>query len=145
MKIISHPLHCLTIKIVASLAITLCNLSTPAFAQDTSTATDSETTSTSHLDLSSNECLKRLDNTDVVIASIAFKDGLNSAGQLKELIKRKPWGVGTPATADEIKAQLDVQSPFLIITLSKEQVLTLDDHRDIIKWVLVQSTSSSCG
>ena len=63
---------------------------------------------------------------------------------MKELLKRKPWGAGTPDTADEIEAQLNTQSPFLIITLTKKQVLTLDDHRDIIRWVLVQSTSKSC-
>ncbi len=139
----SHLLHCLPVKFLASLVVALAfsSHSTLTIAQ----STDSDTTSTSHVDLSSNECLKQLNDTDTVIASIAFNDGLNSAEQLKELIKRKPWGVGTPATGDEIKAQLEVQSPFLIITLTKAQVLTLDDHRDIIRWVLVQSTSTSCG
>lgn len=98
----------------------------------------------SHRKLSNNECLKKLDNSDLVIASIAFKDGLNSSAQIKELLKRKPWGAGTADTDDEIKAQLDTQSPFLIITLTKEQALTLDNHRDIIRWILVQSTSKPC-
>lgn len=133
-----HPVNLLT---GLAMALLLCCCSTLTIAQ----SDDAEdTTSTSHLDLSSNECLKKLDDNDIVIASIAFTDGLNSAEQLKELLKRKPWGVGTPATADEIKTQLEVQSPFLIITLTKEQVLTLDDHRDIIRWVLVQSTTTTC-
>ena len=114
---------------------------TAAVRADTSKETAN---TTSHRDLSSNECLKKLDNADRVIASIAFKDGLNSSAQLKELVKRRPWGAGTADTADEIKAQLNTQSPFLIITLTKEQALTLDNHRDIIRWVLVQSTSKSC-
>ena len=107
-------------------------------------ATGNNAASSSHLDLSSNERLKKLSANDIVIASIAFKDGLDSTGQIKELVNRRPWGIGTPETADEIKKQLETQSPFLIITLTKEQVLKLDDHRDIIRWVLVQSPTTAC-
>lgn len=108
------------------------------------TTNTKDTDSTSHLDLSSNECLKNLDNNDLVITSIAFKDGLDGSRQLKELVKRRPWGAGTANTTEEIKSQIETQSPFLIITLTKEQALTLDKHRDIIRWILVQSTSKSC-
>ncbi len=155
------PLHSLPVNLsanplanfLASLAIILpiYTASSPATAQATedestgSEASDSARTSSSHLDLSSNDCLKQLDDTDIVIASMAFVDGLNGFAQLKELVARRPWGVGTPDTADEIKSQMETQSPFLIISLTKAQVLTLDDHRDIIKWVLVQSTSQVCG
>ena len=126
----------------ATILVVLLNVAgTAAVRADTSKETAN---TTSHRDLSSNECLKKLDNADRVIASIAFKEGLNSSAQLKELVKRRPWGAGTADTADEIKAQLNTQSPFLIITLTKEQALTLDNHRDIIRWVLVQSTSKSC-
>lgn len=113
---------------------------TGAATQDSTNSSSSK----SHRDLSTNECLKQLNDADQVIASIAFKDGLDSAEQFKELVRRRPWGVGTFATADEIKSQLKTQSPFLIITLTKKQALTLDDHRDIIRWVLVQSINKPC-
>ena len=99
---------------------------------------------TTHLDLSSNECLKQLTDTDPVIISIAFKDGATGFGQLQELVSRNPWGTITAATQKEIDDQIVTQSPFLIITLTKKQALTLDDHRDIIRWTLVQSTTKTC-
>lgn len=157
MKKFVHLAVFLTEKLIAFAAFVLLALAivvipgtatTVAVAQSatqaTSQVTGNNTTSSSHLDLSSNECLQKLNAKDIVIASIAFKDGLNSAEQFKELVKRRPWGIGTPETAVEIKKQLETQSPFLIITLTKEQVLTLDDHRDIIRWVLVQSPVTAC-
>ncbi len=104
----------------------------------------SESASSSHLDLSTNECLNNLNDHDIVIASIAFNDGVAGHSQLKELVSRQPWGALTAGTVKEIRQQLDTLSPFLIITLTKKQVLTLDNHRDIIRWVLVQSTTKPC-
>jgi len=126
----------------ATVLVILLNAASAEFAG--ANTKDSNADSTSHLDLSSNECLKKLGDNDPVIASIAFKDGLDGSGQLKELVKRRPWGAGTANTAEEIKSQIETQSPFLIITLTKAQALTLDKHRDIIRWILVQSTSKSC-
>lgn len=97
-----------------------------------------------HLDLSSNKCLQQLADNDPVIVSIAFRDGANGFGQLKELVERSPWGRVTATTKEEIQKQIDTQSPFLIITLTKKQALILDDHRDIIRWTLVQSTNKVC-
>lgn len=113
------------------------NLSTGIKTEDTSSAISPD-------DLSSNECLKQLDDYDEVIASIAFKDGVAGFTQLEELVKRKPWGSITDVTKTEIEQQLEAQSPFLIITLTKQQALTLDNHRDIILWILVQSTTKPC-
>ncbi len=124
--------------------ILLCVLSAASTTEVAANNGNKTASSTPERDLKNNACLKKLDSSDIVIASIAFKDGLNSSAQLKELVKRKPWGAGTPATSEEIQTQLDTQSPFLIITLTKKQALTLDNHRDIIRWVLVQSTSKSC-
>ena len=107
------------------------------------TGTD-DTQSTSHLDLNSNECLKQLGGSDIVIASIAFKDGVTGFSQLQELVKRRPWGNVGEKTREEIQTQLDTQSPFLIITLTKNQALSLENHRDIIRWVLVQSPTRPC-
>ena len=98
MKSHLHPLHSLSKGLIASLLASMAvilifsSTSTLAVAQ----SNDGDSTSSSHLDLSSNECLKKLSDNDIVIASIAFIDGLNSSEQLKELVKRKPWGVGTP-------------------------------------------------
>lgn len=135
------------VTVVATAVIA--GLATPnsvAYAQTTSANNTGDNTqeSKSHRQLSSNDCLRKLDDNDLVIASIAFKDGLDGSAQLNELVSRKPWGTGTPDTAEEIKSQLETKSPFLIITLTKNQALTLDDHRDIIRWVLVQSTSKTC-
>jgi len=105
---------------------------------------DDNENSLTHLSLSSNECLKQLAANDPVIVSIAFKDGATGFGQLKELVSRNPWGSITADTQKEIDDQLATQSPFLIITLTKKQALTLDDHRDIIRWTLVQSTTKTC-
>ena len=129
------------ITLMTALVLVLNAAGTATLFANTSNSSESVA---SGRDLSNNECLKKLDRSDLVIASIAFKDGLNSSAQLKELLKRRPWGAVTPQTEEEIKTQLDTQSPFLIITLTKEQALTLDNHRDIIRWVLVQSTSKSC-
>ena len=140
-------LHTYFMSVFMALVFVVGVLSSATIAQANDEANNQvkdDASSTSHRDLASNECLQKLNNSDLVIASIAFIDGLDSSNQFKELVKRKPWGEGTPQTADEIKEQLDTQSSFLIITLTKEQVLTLDDHRDIIRWVLVASPSKTC-
>lgn len=125
-------------------AILLCaNASAQTTAAETPSSDNSNATS-SYLDLSTNECLNKLSSNDPVIASIAFKDGVTGFSQLKELVERKPWGEISATTAKEIEAQIETQSPFLIITLTKEQTLTLDNHRDIIRWILVQSTTTTC-
>ena len=105
---------------------------------------EDKSASNSHRNISSNECLQKLSDDDTVIASIAFKDGVTGFAQLEELVKRNPWGSITDVTKKEIEQQLNTQSPFLIITLTKQQTLKLDEHRDIIRWVLVQSTTKSC-
>ncbi len=122
----------------------LCLATLLLFCTSAAVAQSTDSTSTSHLDLSSNECLKQLNADDIVIASIAFNGGLDSMDQLKELVRRKPWGNGTEKTTEEIQTQLETQSPFLVITLTKQQALTLDNHRDIIKWILVQSPTKVC-
>lgn len=114
-----------------------------AASQVTAQNADDENSLT-HLDLSSNKCLQQLADSDPVIVSIAFRDGAAGFGQLKELVNRNPWGSVTAVTKEEIEKQINTQSPFLIITLTKKQVLTLDDHRDIIRWTLVQSTTKVC-
>jgi len=80
----------------------------------------------------------------IIDADGAFKDGATGFGQLQELVSRNPWGTITAATQKEIDDQIVTQSPFLIITLTKKQALALDDHRDIIRWTLVQSTTKTC-
>ncbi len=138
-----------TIATVIAISLTLA-FSPVAHAQSTDDQTTAaaqsadKATSTSHLNLRDNECLNALDDRDIVIASIAFKDGVNGFDQLKELVKRKPWGIVNSDTRKEIEDQIKTLSPFLIIRLTKKQALTLDDHRDIILWVLVQSTSKPC-
>lgn len=96
--------------------------------------------------LENNDCLKKLKDTDEVFVSAAFHDGAGGFGQLVELISRKPWGVAVRASMQmEIEKLIKQQSPFLMVTMTKKQALQLESHRDLIKWILVQSTETSCG
>jgi len=85
--LITSPLKASALKTapavtLATILVLLLNLTgTTLVTADTSKETKSS--ASSRRDLSSNECLKKLDNSDLVIASIAFKDGLDSSTQLK--------------------------------------------------------------
>lgn len=94
--------------------------------------------------LSANACLQQLNDTDEVVVTAAFHNGIGGFGQLKELIARNPWGSVNEATQQQLDQLIDELSPFLIVTLSKQQALVLDEHRDLIKWILVQSTDKTC-
>ncbi len=95
--------------------------------------------------LSANPCLQQLDDRDKVVVTAAFHDGTGGYDQLKELIARKPWGTIGLAVQAQLDQLVDELSPFLIVEITKKQALTLDAHRDLIKWILVQSTDKSCG
>ena len=97
------------------------------------------------LNLNNNKCLQTLNDNDKVIVSAAFHSGAEGFTQLKELIGRKPWGEAAyPALDEEIKTLINQESPFLIATMTKSQALQLEQHRDLIKWILVQSTEKAC-
>lgn len=96
--------------------------------------------------LHNNNCLQQLKDTDEVMVSAAFHDGAGGFSQLKELINRKPWGVAIRHTMQaEIDKLIKQESPFLMVKMTKKQALKLESHRDLIKWILVQSTETVCG
>ena len=94
--------------------------------------------------LSANPCLQQLNDRDEVVVTAAFHEGTAGFGQLKELIARKPWGSVRASLQSQLDQLIDEVSPFLIVKLTKKQALELDSHRDLIKWVLVQSTNRTC-
>ena len=95
--------------------------------------------------LSNNKCLMALSDSEQIIVTAAFHQGANGFGQLQQLIERKPWGNNLRSSlTQEIDKLINEASPFLIVTLTKKQALMLEDHRDLIKWILVQSTSKPC-
>ena len=94
--------------------------------------------------LSNNSCLSQLNDRDEVVVTAAFHDGTAGFGQLKELIARKPWGTVGAITQSQLDQLINELSPFLIVKLTKKQALVLDSHRDLIKWILVQSTDKAC-
>ena len=94
--------------------------------------------------LSANPCLQQLNDRDEVVVTAAFHDGTAGFGQLKELIARKPWGSVRASLQSQLDQLIDEVSPFLIVNITKKQALELDSHRDLIKWVLVQSTNRTC-
>ena len=95
--------------------------------------------------LQNNECFMNLRDTDKVIVTAAFHSGAEGFAELQQLVDRKPWGEALSTAQREEIARLEKEaSPFLIITLSKKQALVLEDHRDLIKWILVQSTTTPC-
>jgi len=95
--------------------------------------------------LADNECFARLSDSDKVIITAAFHSGAEGFTELQELIARKPWGEAvTTAQRKEIATLEKQASPFLIMTLTKKQALVLEEHRDLIKWILVQSTTTPC-
>jgi len=95
--------------------------------------------------LNNNKCLQTLNDNDNVIVSAAFHSGAGGFIQLKELMARKPWGEAAyPALDEEIETLVKQESPFLIATMTKAQALLLEQHRDLIKWILVQSTEKAC-
>lgn len=95
--------------------------------------------------LHNNDCLQQLKDTDEVMVSAAFHDGAGGFGQLKELINRKPWGAAIRYTMqEEINKLIRQESPFLMVKMTKKQALQLESHRDLIKWILVQSTETAC-
>jgi len=96
-------------------------------------------------DLSNNPCLHQLADGDEVVVTAAFYDGTGGFSQLEELIDRKPWGSIGTALQSQLDQLVDELSPFLIVKLTKKQALALDSHRDLIKWILVQSTDKVCG
>ena len=121
----------------------------PALANTPNTSQDNEALlladSSDKQNLHNNKCLQTLNDNDKVIVSVAFHSGAGGFTQLKELISRKPWGEAAhPALDEEIKTLIKQQSPFLIATMTKSQALQLEDHRDLIKWILVQSTEKAC-
>jgi len=89
-------------------------------------------------------CLRQLASQDEVIVSVAFHNGTGGFGQLKELIERQPWGTADVNLQTQLDKLVDELSPFLIVKINKKQALALDDHRDLIKWILVQSTDKAC-
>ncbi len=95
--------------------------------------------------LTNNKCLMALGDREQIIVTAAFHEGANGFGQLQQLIDRKPWGDEIRSTLkQEIEQLIREASPFLIVTLTKSQALILEDHRDLIKWILIQSTSKPC-
>ncbi len=95
--------------------------------------------------LTNNECLMALDDREEIIVTAAFHDGAGGFGQLQQLLDRKPWGDAVRSSLKlEIEKLINEASPFLIVTLTKKQALMLEEHRDLIKWILVQSTSKPC-
>jgi hypothetical protein len=95
--------------------------------------------------LSNNKCLMALSDSEQIIVTAAFHEGANGFGQLQQLLDRKPWGSDVRSSVkQEIEKLINEASPFLIVTLTKKQALMLEDHRDLIKWILVQSTSKPC-
>ena len=87
----------------------------------------------------------QLQDSDKVIVTAAFHSGAEGFADLQSLIQRKPWGEALSSVQrEEIKKLQKEASPFFIMTLSKKQALLLEDHRDLIKWILVQSTTTPC-
>ena len=114
-------------------------------AKDTKTNTIQLAATDPAQHLSNNKCLMALGDREQIIVTAAFHDGANGFGQLKQLIERKPWGDEIRSTLTQEIEQLKKEaSPFLIVRLTKKQALMLEDHRDLIKWILVQSTSKPC-
>lgn len=95
--------------------------------------------------LNNNKCFVQLQDSDKVIVTAAFHSGGEGFADLQQLIARKPWGEALSTSQREEIEQLEKEgSPFLVVTLSKKQALVLEDHRDLIKWILVQSTTTPC-
>lgn len=95
--------------------------------------------------LNNNKCLKTLADNDKIVVSAAFHEGAGGFRQLKKLLDREPWGyVADPVLQQELDTLLKQKSPFLIATMTKKQALLLESHRDLIKWILVQSTEKAC-
>lgn len=113
---------------------------TPAASADGNTPTISPAEK-----LSANPCLMQLRDHDEVVVTAAFHNGTGGFGQLKELIERKPWGTIGIKIQSQLDQLVEELNPFLILTLTKKQALELDSHRDLVKWVLVQSTEKACG
>ena len=131
-----HPVRMmLNTGIILLLAIVLSAAHNPATASDAASPAEK---------LSANACLQQLNDNDEVVVTAAFHDGIGGFGQLKELIARNPWGSVNDVTQQQLDQLIDELSPFLVVTLSKQQALVLDDHRDLIKWILVQSTDKTC-
>jgi hypothetical protein len=95
--------------------------------------------------LSANACLQQLADKDEVVVTAAFHDGIGGFKQLEELIARNPWGNVEESIQTQLDKLVDELSPFLIVKVNKKQALMLDSHRDLIKWILVQSTDKACG
>ena len=95
--------------------------------------------------LSANACLQQLADKDEVVVTAAFHDGIGGFKQLEELIARNPWGNVEDSIQSQLDKLVDELSPFLIVKVNKKQALMLDSHRDLIKWILVQSTDKACG
>ncbi len=121
-----------------TLLLCLCTLPFSA-SKATSTSPTNETS------LQDNKCLQQLKDTDLVVVSAAFHDGTGGFSQLKELTSREPWGNAVSIDMKEsLEKLLRDHSPFLILQMTKKQAIVLDDHRDLIKWVLVQSLEKTC-
>ena len=129
----------LPLSFVLLIVLTLYSLGTHAEAED-----KPATVSPAEL-LSANPCLQQLKDKEEVVITAAFHDGTGGFGQLKELIARKPWGTVGTTLQSQLDQLVEELSPFLIVNLTKKQALTLDSHRDLIKWILVQSTDKACG
>jgi len=94
--------------------------------------------------LRDNSCLSQLSDRDEVVVTAAFHDGAAGFEQLQELIARKPWGTIGVKVQSQLEQLTNELSPFLVISITKKQALALDSHRDLIKWILVQSTDKEC-
>lgn len=128
--------HCQLRRLLGSLLILL-TLNSPVIAQDKPVVSPAES-------LSANACLQQLNDNDEVVVTAAFHEGIGGFGQLEELIARKPWGSIGVAIQTQLDQLIEELSPFLIVKVTKKQALALDSHRDLIKWILVQSTDTVC-
>ena len=136
----------LTPATIAASFVTLL-FSTTAFSAESYVTTQPivVTENSSDRTLNTNKCLQSLSENDKLVVSAAFHDGAGGFRQLEELLAREPWGyVADPVLQAELDTLVKQQSPFLIATMTKKQALLLENHRDLIKWILVQSTEKAC-
>lgn len=144
------------ISLVAALITGITLYASTPFAGETKSNTNatapSETTAqiviagnSDEQNLNNNKCLQSLNDNDKIVVSAAFHEGAGGFRQLKEFLAREPWGyVADLAMKQEIDTLIKQESPFLIVTMTKKQALLLESHRDLIKWILVQSTEKAC-
>lgn len=134
-------------SLIANFSIVSSSLADKTSANQTIDATDTILVADNNAEqnLNNNKCLKTLGDNDKIVVSAAFHEGAGGFRQLRELLDREPWGyVADPVMQQELDTLVKQQSPFLIVTMTKKQALLLESHRDLIKWILVQSTEKAC-